>query len=161
MLSHVVWALMLYGLSIIYYYDSVQGALQPSPAQPSHGYVLSLLLLKVGNTQVGLMLPHKLIKNLKIPQKATTTSSKHEEHGNSVCFPFGFLSQTGFAWLQFHSCLHFSWMRRERDVMFTSENKNGFIHTCLSVLFYAFLSLKFKSIPITRNNPSIWEDRVF
>lgn len=49
--------------------------------------------------------------------------------GFVLCFPFGFLSQTGFTWLQFHFCLHFSQMRREQDVMFTPENKNEIIHT--------------------------------
>lgn len=75
------------------------------------------------------MVPHNLIENLKTPQKATTTSSKDEEHRTSVCFPFGFLSQAGFTWLQFNFCLDFSQMRREQDVMFTPENKNEIIHT--------------------------------
>jgi len=63
------------------------------------------------------------------PTESNNTSSKDEEHKTSVCFPFGFLSQTGFTWLQFHFCLHFSRMRREQDVMFTPENKNEIIHT--------------------------------
>lgn len=111
----------------------------------------------MGNNKISLTVPHNLIKNLKTPQKATTTSSKNEEHRPRVCFPFGFLSQTGFAWLQFHFCLHFSQMRREQDVMFTPENKNEIIHT----FFYAFLSLGLKSIPITRPSRHIWMDAAF
>lgn len=67
------------------------------------------------------------------PQNPTESNSHQlQARGTQdfcVCFPFGFLSQTGFAWLQFHFCLHFSQMRREQDVMFTSENKNEIIHT--------------------------------
>lgn len=122
----------------------MQGASQPSPS-----HCLFLLWLRVGNTQISLIVPHNLIKNLKTPQKAITTSFKDEEH--RICAVFSL-------WLSLSNWFHlapvsflfafFSDEKGTRCHVHSWKQKWNYSH-----FFHAFLSPGVETTPTARLSP--------